>query len=165
MRRLLLLALLLLAGAVSATDFETVKLLDTIMSADTAADQTWSKTVYSDAKYIGDWCFLGFYWKIGPTDSNGIALTAFSSDEDSVEVFFQTSHNKDFTDAVSYKIDSATAMSDSGRVGLHLSCIDSTIGDWGRLKLRRRDSTGADMPDSVSVVRGLECKLWLLGRR
>ena len=160
MKRIMLVALVVLfAVGAQATDMLTARLTDTILAADTAANATWSKTVRTLKFDISKWCALGFYWNLraGPDNIAG------ASDEDSVDVNLEISHDG-FTDWKTYLLDSSAVASDSGRTGLHFVCADSVIGNWLRGVLRYRDSTDADTPDSLGVIRELDFELYLLGR-
>ena len=160
MKRILFVMLLALcASSVSGNDLN-VRLVDTILAADTAADIAWEKTVYTPKYNISAWCHLGFYWKISTAYGN----TAGASDEDSIDVNFQMSHNG-YDNWITYLVDSGAVAIDSGRTALHFSCIDSVMGNWGRGVFRYRDSTASDTPDSLGNIRAIDFEFWLLGRK
>lgn len=160
MKRILLIALVaLFASSVSATDMLTARLTHTIVAADTVALAAWEETVRTPKFDISKWCTLGFYWNLRAGPDN----VAGAGSYDSVDVNLEISHDG-FTDWKTYLLDSSAIAADSGRTALHFVCADSVIGNWLRGVLRYRDSTLADAPDSLGVIRQLDFELYLLGR-
>lgn len=157
MKKLIVLCLLLLPMVVEATDVRGT-VTQTWSAADTVADAAQYDTGYTPVIPLHEDCYFKFYWRTSAVP--GVAIPNGSND--TLRVYFQGSANQ--SEWKTWLLDSGLVALDSGWVDVDLSCVDSNIGHWGRGMAIHKDTTTADVPDSVTLVRQLIYELWIMGR-
>lgn len=155
MKRLLLVMLLLLPFKAFANDLSVV-MVDTFLAADTVADANEIDTFYTDIFDVRGYGVCTYYTQFETADG----YTVFNTDEDLIYIYIQASANQ--VEWQSTLVDSATAVTDSGFATSAGIQID-TLGNWARFMVTRYDSTDADIPDSVDLVRGAKFVGWIIG--
>ena len=151
MKRFLFLFLLLLPVVVSANDV-SVKYVDTVVAADTAAQAINADTSFTGTIPLHGVSRCQFYYSIAPY--NGL----FNLTADTFYVYLQ--HSFDQIAWRNVLLGKATDTTHAWST-VNYSAADSVIGNWGRFMIIHRDSTEAYAPDSLGNVRGVEYKLWI----
>ena len=153
MKKILILAVLLMALSVSANDL-SVLYTDSIGVADTAIASKRVDTVYSDPPmYIAGFNQFNFFKSIIPyhNDTNWATDTFF--------VKFQ--HSFDRVNWMTCEIDTLLDTTSGSIDEFVLKSADSAIGNWGRLMLIHWDSLEATGPALLNNAYKYTIKLWI----